>query len=127
MGNARPHPPPRSEAHQEMWHVHYGYVHVGTIERSVGNPSAAPQRQLRCGFYPGSRPGECRAVVAPTFDQARADFEASWRVFSARRIEADYHVWRDQRDWTERKYAIVLKNLGTAGALFLYGTHGRAI
>lgn len=24
--------------------------------------------------------------------------------FSARRTEADYQAWRDQRDWTERKY-----------------------
>jgi hypothetical protein len=93
----------------------------------TGNPWNTPSWEWRCGFYPGSDPGECRAGVAPTFDQARADFEAAWRVFSARRTEADYQVWRDQREWTERKCAIVLTNLGTAGALFLHGTHGRAI
>ena len=49
---------------QDCWHVYYGDVHVGTIARSVGNPNAAPQWQWRCGFYPGSRPGECRAVEA---------------------------------------------------------------
>jgi hypothetical protein len=27
-------------------------------------------------------------------------------VFSAKRTEADYQAWRDQRDWTERKYAM---------------------
>ena len=93
---------------QDCWHVYYGDVHVGTIARSVGNPNAAPQWQWqwRCGFYPGNRPGECRAGTAPTFEQARADFEAAWRVFSARRTEDDYQAWRDQRVWTERKYAM---------------------
>ena len=49
------------EARDECWHVYYGDVDVGTIARSVGNPSAAPQWQWRCGFYPGSKPGECTA------------------------------------------------------------------
>jgi hypothetical protein len=29
-----------------------------------------------------------------------------WRVFSAKRTEADYQAWRHQRDWTARKYAM---------------------
>jgi hypothetical protein len=91
---------------QDCWHVYFGDVHVGTIARSVGNPNAAPQWQWRCGFYPGSRPGECTGGTAPTFDHARADYEAAWRVFSATRTEADYQAWRDQRDRTERKYAM---------------------
>jgi len=33
-------------------------------------------------------------------------FEADWRVFSAKRTEADFQEWRDARDWTERKYAM---------------------
>ena len=36
----------------------------------------------------------------------RADFEVAWQVFSARRSPADYQTWRDQRDWTARKYAM---------------------
>jgi hypothetical protein len=91
------------DAHQEIWHVYYGDVHVGTIAQSVGNPNAAPQWQWRCGFYPGSRPGECTVGTAVTFEQARADFEAAWRVFSTRRTESDYQAWRDQRDWTDEK------------------------
>jgi hypothetical protein len=77
-----------------------------------GGPPAPPQtehsldRQWRCGFYPGSKPGECKAGTSPTFDQARADFEKAWQVFSATRTETDYQAWRDQRDWTERKYAM---------------------
>jgi hypothetical protein len=72
--------------------------------RSVGNPNAAPQWQWRCGFYPASEPGECKAGTSPTFDQARADFGRAWQVFSAKRTEADYQAWRDQRDWTAAKY-----------------------
>jgi len=44
--------------------------------------------------------------IAATCDQARAEFEAEWRVFSAKRTEADYQAWRDARDWAERKYAM---------------------
>jgi len=43
---------------------------------------------------------------AATFDQARADFEAAWRVFLSKRTESDFQAWRDQRDWTTRKYAM---------------------
>jgi hypothetical protein len=39
-----------------------------------------------------------------TFDQARADFEAGWRVFLSNRTEADFQEWRDERDWTAEKY-----------------------
>ena len=42
---------------------------------------------------------------AATFEQARADFEAAWKVFLSNRTEADFQEWRDQRDWTARKYA----------------------
>jgi hypothetical protein len=36
----------------------------------------------------------------------RADFERPWRVFLSKRTEADFQAWRDQRDWTARKYAL---------------------
>jgi hypothetical protein len=52
---------------QETWLVYYGDVHVDTIAQSVGNPNAAPQWQWRCGFYPGSKPGECTSSTAATF------------------------------------------------------------
>ena len=75
------------EAQQATWLIYFADVHIGTIARSAGNPGAAPQWQRRCGFYPGSRPGECTGGTAPTFEQARADFEAAWQVFSAGRTE----------------------------------------
>ena len=43
---------------------------------------------------------------AATFDQARADFESAWRLFLSKRTEEDFQEWRDQRDWTARKYAL---------------------
>jgi hypothetical protein len=79
-------------------------VVVGSITRCVGNPDAAPRWQWRCGFYPGSRPGECTSVTAADFDEARADFETAWRVFLSKRTEADFQAWRDHRDWTTEKY-----------------------
>ena len=90
---------------QECWRVYYGDVHAGTIAQCIGNPGAAPKWQWHCGFYPGSRPGECAAGTAATFDEARSAFEAAWQVFLAKCTEADFQAWRHQRDWTARKYA----------------------
>jgi hypothetical protein len=33
-------------------------------------------------------------------------FEREWRVFLSKRTEADFQAWRDQRNWTARKYAL---------------------
>jgi hypothetical protein len=30
----------------------------------------------------------------------------AWQVFLSKRTEADFQAWRDQRDWTARKYAL---------------------
>jgi hypothetical protein len=103
MGHARLTRRRDPDVAQETWRIHYGDVHVGTIAQCVGNPGAAPKWQWRCGFYPGSRPGECSSGTAATFDQARAAFEAAWRMFSSKRTEADFQAWRDQRDWTAEK------------------------
>jgi hypothetical protein len=92
------------DAHQEIWLIYFGDVHVGAISRTVGNPNAAPQWQWRCGFYPGSGPGECKTETATSFEAARSAFQAAWRVFLSNRTEADFQAWRDQRDWTDEKY-----------------------
>ena len=89
---------------QETWRIHYGDAHVGTIAECAGNPGAAPKWQWRCGFYPGSRPGECTNGTAASFQEARAAFELAWRVFLSNRTEADFQVWRDQQVWTAEKY-----------------------
>jgi hypothetical protein len=62
--------------------------------------------EWRCGFYPGSHPGEHQSDTTATFEEARADFEHTWQVFLSNRTEADFQAWRDQRDWTEPKYAL---------------------
>jgi hypothetical protein len=88
------------------WHVYYGDVRVGTIAVRVGIPHDEDRWGWDCGFYPGSEPGEQTNGTGATFDEARESFEEAWRLFSAKRTEPDYQAWRDQRDWTARKYAM---------------------
>jgi hypothetical protein len=92
------------EAREECWHVYYGDVQAGTIAIRSGSPYDEDPWEWHCGFYPGSEPGEQQNGTAATFDEARADFERAWRV--SNRTEADFQAWRDQRDWTARKYAL---------------------
>src|ERR1700730_7894486 len=63
-----PHPAPRSAQRcRKLANIFYGDVHVGTIRKVEGLPS---QWEWRCGFYPGSEPGEYRSGSADQFDQA---------------------------------------------------------
>jgi hypothetical protein len=93
-------------ARDECWHVYYGDVHAGTLAIRSGNPHDTDPWEWSCGFYPGSHPGECSCGTSASFEEARADFETAWTVFLSKRTEADFQAWRDQRDWTERKYAL---------------------
>jgi hypothetical protein len=88
------------------WQIYFGDIHAGTVAERVGNPHDTDQWAWRCGFYPGSRPGEYQSGTAASFAEARADFERAWKIFLSKRTEADFQAWRDQRDWTERKYAM---------------------
>ena len=94
------------DAPQETWHVYYCDVRIGAIAIRSGNPADTDPWAWSCGFYPGSHPREYTSGIAATFDQARAAFEAAWRVFLSHRTEADFQEWREQRDWTARKYAM---------------------
>src|SRR3954468_19573058 len=97
----------RRDPHREhCWLIYCADIHVGTIARAVGMPNALNLWTWRAGFYPGSRPGEIKGGTADTFEEARAAFEKAWPVFAAKRTEADYQEWREQRDWTARKYAL---------------------
>jgi broad specificity phosphatase PhoE len=69
---------------------------------TVGNPHDTDRWEWCCGFYRG----EYQSDTAATFAEARADFEREWRVFLSKRTESDFQAWRDQRDWTARKYAL---------------------
>jgi hypothetical protein len=89
---------------QETWRIYYGDVLAGTISQCVGNPGASPKWQWRCGFYPGSRPGECTGGTAETFETARGAFGLAWAVFLSKRTEADFQAWRHEQAWTAEKY-----------------------
>jgi hypothetical protein len=102
MAHARTHPPP-IDHRQECWLIYYGDIHAGTITERVGNPHDTERWEWRCGFYPGSHPGEHQSGTAASFDEARADFESEWKIFLSKRTEADFRAWRDQRDWTAEK------------------------
>jgi hypothetical protein len=82
----------------DCWHIYYGDVHAGTIAMRAGNPHDTDQWEWRCGFYPGSRPGEIQSGTSETFDQARAEFGSAWAVFLSSRTDADFQAWRYQRD-----------------------------
>jgi hypothetical protein len=94
------------DAPDECWHIYYGDVRAGTIAIRTGMPPGEDPWGWNCGFYPGSHPRECTDGTAPTFDQARVEFEDAWREFLSNRTEADFQAWRDERDWTARKYAL---------------------
>lgn len=79
-------------------------MHVGTIARRVGIPHDEDPWGWTCGFYPGSHPREITDGTAPTFEEARADFEAAWRVFLSNRTEADFDEYRRSVAWTAWKY-----------------------
>jgi hypothetical protein len=91
---------PDLDARQECWLVYYGDVHAGTIAIRTDNPNTTDAWSWRSGFYPGSNPGECTSGTAATFDQARDAFQAAWRVFLAKRTEADFQAWREDRGGT---------------------------
>jgi hypothetical protein len=96
----------RYPEHPDCWHIYYGDIHAGTIAIRSGIPHDEDPWGWSCGFYPGSHPGECTNGTAATFDQARAEFESAGAVFLSKRTEADFQAWRDDRDWTARKYAM---------------------
>jgi hypothetical protein len=100
MRHAHPHPPPVPRT-ADCWHIYYGDVRVGTIARRVGTFDTDPW-EWDCGFHPG----EHQDGTAASFAEARADFEEAWQVFLAKRTEANFQAWRDEQDWTARKYAM---------------------
>jgi hypothetical protein len=94
-------------ANQETWLIFYdGDIRAGTIALRSGNPTTTDSWSWSVGFYPGSDPAECSSGTAATFWEARKAFEAAWRIFLAKRTEADFQAWRDDRDWTAEKYAL---------------------
>jgi len=70
----------------------------------VGIPYDEDPWGWSCGSIQARIPGNA-LTAAPTFDQARADFEAAWQAFLSKRTKADFQAWRHARDWAQ-KYAM---------------------
>ena len=87
------------------WHVHFDGVRVGVIVERSGVARAA---EIRGSGIAASIRAAIRATIAtarrPSFEAARAAFEAAWRDYLPRRSEADFQEWRDQDAWTAEKY-----------------------
>ena len=49
--------------------------------------------------------GEIQSGTAATFEDARAEFVSAWKILFANRTDADFQIWRYQRDLTALKYA----------------------
>lgn len=62
-----------------------------------GNGAAASIR--------GHAQGECISGTTETFESARTAFLVAWAAFVSKRTEDDFDAWRQERDWTARKYA----------------------
>ncbi len=90
----------------DCWQVYCGDICAGWIAKAIGMPNAQNDWTWSAGFYPGSGPGEIRSGCADTFEAARIAFERAWLAFATSRTPDDFEEWRDQRDWTARKYAL---------------------
>jgi hypothetical protein len=89
----------------DCWHVYCGDIRAGTISKAVGMPNAMNLWNWSAGFYPGSGPGEIKGGTANTFEEAKAKFERAWLAFASSRTADDFEEWREQQEWTARKYA----------------------
>ena len=72
------------------WHIHYAGVRVRVIVERSGVTNTTEPWEWRCGFYPGSNPGEQRYGHAANFEAARAAFEAAWREYLPKRTDTDF-------------------------------------
>ena len=101
---------------QECWQIFFGDIHAGTITERVGNPHDTERWEWRCGFYPGSNPGEHQSGTAASFADARADFERAWKIFLSKRTEADFQAWHSRGSRRSPRRARKLSPGMTTGA-----------
>ncbi|MGB6396098.1 MAG: hypothetical protein WBF73_10460 [Bradyrhizobium sp.] len=52
----------------ECWLIYFGDIYVGTLAIRSGIPHDQAPWGWRCGFYPGSEPGECTSGTGTTFE-----------------------------------------------------------
>ncbi|BAL76026.1 hypothetical protein [Bradyrhizobium cosmicum] len=93
-------------SHQETWHIYFEDVRIGHIGMHSGVPLHQDQWGWGLGFYPGMEKGPRGGFggTAATFEDARAAFEARWKLVEPTITEADYEAWRRDRDLTAWKY-----------------------
>jgi hypothetical protein len=91
---------------EECWHVNFGDVHVGVIAIRTGSPHDEDPWGWNCGFYPGSPSRGMHERHGRQLRKGPRRFWAGMEDLFLKRTEADFQEWRDQRDWTERKYAM---------------------
>jgi hypothetical protein len=80
-----------------------------TTERNAGTFTTATFMAGRLPSASGIRtiPINGNGTEASIRDQSRANIRPTPpQVFLSKRTEADFQAWRDQRDWTARKYAL---------------------
>jgi hypothetical protein len=92
--------------HHVTWHVYFDDVHVGTIGERAGVPIDVDQWKWSCGFYPGLHPGQHRSGAAPSFEEARAGFEAHWKSLLPDVPEGAFDEWREDREYRAESRAI---------------------
>ena len=88
-----------TDAREECWHVYYGDVQAGTIAIGSGSPHDEDPWEVSIRAHTQANIG-----TAGSFGEARSDFEAAWKVFLAKRTEADVQAGRGQQDWTARNH-----------------------
>ena len=102
--------------HQITWHVHYGDLHVGTIGESGAPPPPPPPPPSlfffsALAFRSTSIHGNglaastrvcirasARYGTAPTFEEARAGFEADWKALLPEIPESAFEEYRQDRE-----------------------------
>ncbi|WP_223970093.1 hypothetical protein [Bradyrhizobium sp. RD5-C2] len=67
-----------NESAREEWNIFYDDVCIGSIRLRARVPNHADQWEWKCGFHPGC--DRLNSGPAGPFEQARAAFEAEWRL-----------------------------------------------
>ena len=75
------------------------------IAERTGNPHDTEPSEWACGVYPGSHPGEHQSDTAATSTRPARISSAHGRCSCRSAPRPIFKAWREQRDWTERKYA----------------------
>jgi hypothetical protein len=107
MSHARTHPPPIPQTTA----INAGtFITVMFMSGRLPSASEIRTTPIRGNGIAASIRDQSRANIRPTpprpLRRPAPISNGAWQVFLSKRTEADFQAWRDQRDWTERKYAL---------------------